>query len=949
MLPKRREMDYSRYGMKCYARKLKSPWRKLISKFWIIVFRLLLVGIVGAAICIITAGFGAVNALIDTAPVVKIAELTPMGYSSTSYYSDGTVAQSFAGAQANRVPVTIDEIPEMVQHTFVALEDERFYEHSGIDIRGIMRAGFSVFKEGGLNYGGSTITQQLLKNMVFSGGNEENGLDKIIRKIQEMFLAIKLEDEMSKGEILENYLNFVNLGNGAYGIEAAANTYFEKSVGELTLSEAAVIAPIAYSPTLRNPVNYPEENAERRLNCLKNMRDQGYCTQDEYDEAVADDVYGRIMDIASRKKSTTVTSFSYFTDELINHVTKDLSKELGITMEQAQHMLYFGGISIYTTQDRHIQSIVDKYYTDDANFPEFGFTSSTGSCYELYPSNLSVYHEDGTITHYHRNDLLQYFKDYNDTQGYYYHEHGRTGINELFLDIDDMNAKIEEFRNHVVKDGETYIEDKDIVKQPQSSFTVIEQATGEVKAIYGGRGPKTGLRTLNRASQSPRQVGSTFKVLASFLPAIDAAGLTLASVQDDSPFFYPQTTKEVYNWYNTGFRGLQTIRKGISSSLNIVAVRTLQQIGAPLGFEYLEKLGFSTLVRSKKMEDGTYYSDINLAIALGGLTDGVYNVELNAAYASIANKGVYNTPIMYTEIRDHDGYVLISKKPKSSQVMKTSTAWLLTDAMEDTITNGTGSRLAFKNYKMHLAGKTGTASKNNDLWFVGFSPYYTAAVWTGFDHNFEQKNKSYQQDLWRNIMEEIHSTLELPDKEFEMPDSIVKANICTKCGKLAVAGLCDEAEGGSTIASEFFAKGTVPTEKCTCHVRVEICTKSKKIARDDCPEKKRKSVVLLIKDENYEYPPEWEEILKKEYPFPITTSDTPYVYHPDELCDKHLPHGMMLDENGDLVPSDEADGAEAVDEETGQEEDEKKSKKKNAEQVNEDEGGDVVADDVPMG
>ena len=938
-------MDYSRYGMKCYARKLKSPLKKLKSKFWIVVFRLLIIGIVGVAICLITAGFGAVNALIDTVPQIKLDDLKPMGYSSTSYYSDGTVAQVFAGAQANRVLVSIDEIPVKVQHAFVALEDVRFYEHSGIDIKGIMRAGFSVVKVGDLSYGASTITQQLLKNLIFSGGNEDNYLDKIIRKVQEQYLAIKLEDYMTKDEILENYLNYINLGNGAYGIQAAAQSYFDKDVSELTISEAAVIASVAYSPTLRNPINYPEQNAERRASCLKNMKEAGYCTQEEYDEALADDVYTRIMDIASRKKTSNVTTFSYFTDELINQVTKDLSEELGITTDQAQHMLYFDGISIYTTQDRQIQSIVDKYYTDEENFPDFGFTSSTGSCYELNYS-LSVYHEDESVTHYQRHHLLDYFKDYNDTEGLYYHEHGRTGINELFLDEDDMNAKIEEFRNSVVKEGEKYIESKDFVKQPQSSFTVIEQATGEVKAVYGGRGPKTGLRTLNRATQSPRQVGSTFKVLASFLPAIDAAGLTLASVQDDSPFFYPQTTKEVYNWYNTGFRGLQTIRKGISSSLNIVAVRTLQQIGAPLGYSYLEKLGFSTLVKSKKMDDGTFYSDINLAIALGGLTDGVYNVELNAAYASIANKGVYNTPIMYTEIRDHDGNLLISKKTKSTQVMKTSTAWLLTDAMEDTITNGTGSRLAFKNYKMHLAGKTGTASKNNDLWFVGYSPYYTAAVWTGFDHNFEQKDKSYQQDLWRNIMEEIHTTLELPDKEFEMPDSIVKANICTKCGKLAVTGLCDEAEGGSCVASEFFAKGTVPTEKCTCHVRVTICSKSKKIARDECPDKKKKSVVLLVKDENYEYPPEWEAILKKEYKWPITTSDSPYVYHPDELCDKHLPNGMMLDENGDLVPSDEEE--EEPEESTG------KSKKEAEEETLpgvefDDEGGDVVADDVPAG
>ena len=329
-------MDYSRYGMKCYARKLKSPWRKLISKAWIIVFRLFLVAVVGVAICGITAGFGAVNALLDTAPPVAIDDLTSFGFSSTSYYSDGTVSQVFAGAQANRELVTIDQIPKHVQHAFIALEDTRFYEHNGIDIRGIMRAGYSVFKEGGLNYGGSTITQQLLKNRIFSGGNEERGLDKVIRKIQEMFLAIQLEDHMTKDEILEDYLNYVNLGNGAYGIQAAATTYFEKNVWELTLSEAAVIAPIAYSPTLRNPVKYPEENAERRKACLDTMKKLGYCSQEEYDEAITDDVYGRVMDVENRRKASSITTFSYFTDELINQVTKDMVEELGYTTEQAQ-------------------------------------------------------------------------------------------------------------------------------------------------------------------------------------------------------------------------------------------------------------------------------------------------------------------------------------------------------------------------------------------------------------------------------------------------------------------------------------------------------------------------------------------------------------------------------------------------------------------------------------
>lgn len=899
-------MDYSRQGVKDKQNNLKSVTKKMGSKFRIWILRIAIITVVAVAIVGVMGAYGAFKGLIDTSPDVELVTLEVSGFSSTSYYSDGTPAQLFFGAQANRVYVTIDEIPLLVQHCFVALEDERFYEHSGIDVRGILRAGVSIVHEGtGLSYGASTITQQLLKNTVFEGGNEQNNLDKIRRKVQEQFLAVELENVLSKDEILEYYLNFVNLGNGSYGVKTAAEGYFGKELSELTLSEAAVLAPIVLSPTYRNPINYPEDNAERRKACLDNMLEKGWCTKAEYDEAMADDVYTRIAAHALERKGRTIETFSYFTDELVEQVLNDLQERLGYTYEQAYNLLYYGGLSIYTTQDRKVQEIVDRYYNDESNFPKFGFTSSTGSCYELTYA-LSVYHPDGTVTHYQRSDLLKYFADYVDSEGLYYHENGsKKGISELLLSPDDIYAKIDEYRAAMVHEGDQAVESKYLTPQPQSSFSVIDQSNGQVVAVYGGRGPKSGSLTLNRATNTTRSVGSTFKVLASFLPAIDAAGMTLASVQDDVQYFYPGTNKEVINWYTTGFRGIQSIRTGISSSLNIVAVKTLEDIGASLGFEYLEKLGFSTLVKYKVNNDGTVYSDVNLSIALGGLTDGVTNVELCAAYAAIANGGVYNKPVYYTKIVDHDGNVILTNKPSARQVMKTSTAWLLTDAMHDTTTVGTGTNLAFKDYKMPVAGKTGTATKNNDLWFVGFTPYYTAAVWTGYDNNFNQKDKSYQQYLWRKIMEEIHTSKQLEYAEFEKPDSIVQAQICTKCGKLAVAGLCDEAEGGSCVKTEYFAKGTVPTQKCTCHVRVDICKKSGKLAGSECPEKRIKSVVLLVKDEYNKINPSTME--EYDPAVVIETWDTPYIYHPDQYCDYHLPDGAYLDEDGNIVYADPDD------------------------------------------
>ena len=423
----------------------------------------------------------------------------------------------------------------------------------------------------------------------------------------------------------------------------------------------------------------------------------------------------------------------------------------------------------------------------------------------------------------------------------------------------------------------------------------MDHSTGQVIALVGGRGEKTGSRTLNRATTTTRAVGSTFKVLASFLPAIDSAGMTLTTPIDDAPYYYPNSQKEVINWWAKGkkeffngpFYGLNTIRRGISYSMNVVAVKTMERVTPQISFNYLKKLGFSTLVDSRYDEStGQTYTDINLSLALGGLTDGVTNLELTAAYATIANNGIYNKPYLYTKVLDHEGRVILSNEPQSSQVIKTSTSYLLTSAMQDTVSGGsgvgTGSRLRFKEYKMPVAGKTGTASNNNDLWFCGYTPYYTASIWSGFDNNFSQINQSYQQDMWRTIMERIHAEKALPYKEFTIPDSVVTARICTKSGKLAVDGVCDHAEGGSTVRTEYFAKGTVPLEKCDVHIKASVCWLTEKLAGPNCPAEDVVEKVLLVKTE-----PElldWEGNVIE-----YTTTDTPNLLPTgeDAICYIH--------------------------------------------------------------
>ncbi len=893
-------MNFSKDETNKKIRNLKTRSKRFSSKLNVTAFRLFLLGVVFVVAVGVAAVAGIVKGLSATVPSIDLINVVPSGYASNTYFRDGTHAEILAGVEANRDYVEIVELPEYIKYAFVAMEDERFYEHDGIDMRGIMRALVSNLKEGGLDYGASTITQQLLKNQVFGGGNEDNPIVKLSRKIQEQFLAVELENRLSKDTILEYYINTVNYGNTAYGLQTAAKVYFSKDAKDLTLSEVTVLAAIPYSPTFQNPIHYPEDNKKRRDDCLKLMLDNGFCTREEYDEAMADDPYSRIQMVAQEKTETSY--YSYFTDAVIDAVINDLVERKGYTQAQATSMVYTGGLSIYTTQDRQIQEICDEVYTDESMFPAFGTGSKEGSLYELSYA-LSVQKPDGTAVHYQLSDLITYFDGFKKDSNVVVQLN--QGVYQLLCASDeDMAAYLDEFyAAHVTEGNEETGEPGDLVlgerrtftPQPQSSFCIMDHSTGQVVALVGGRGEKTGSRTLNRATTTTRAVGSTFKVLASFLPAIDSAGMTLTTPIDDTPYYYPNSQKEVINWWAKGskeffngpFYGLNTIRRGISYSMNVVAVKTMERVTPQISFNYLKKLGFSTLVDSRYDEaTGQTFSDINLSLALGGLTDGVTNLELTAAYATIANNGIYNKPYLYTKVLDHEGRVILSNEPQSTQVIKTSTSYLLTSAMQDTVSGGTGvgtgSRLRFKEYKMPVAGKTGTASNNNDLWFCGYTPYYTASVWSGFDNNFSQINQNYQQEIWRTIMERIHAEKELPYKEFTIPDSVVTAKICTKSGKLAVDGVCDHAEGGSTVRTEYFAKGTVPLEKCDVHIKASVCWLTEKLAGPNCPAEDVVEKVLLVKTETELL--DWEGNVIE-----YTTTDTPNLLPTgeDAICYIH--------------------------------------------------------------
>lgn len=804
------------YGRKSTAKKEKELLSKgtmIRKKFTVIFAKTLLVCLIAFTVVGGCAGYGVYKGIVDSAPDIHDIDATPTGYLSTVLDNQGNETATLVASGSNRVYVTIDEIPLDLQHAFVAIEDARFYEHNGIDITGIVRAGITGITSGRFSQGASTITQQLLKNNVFTDWTSESSFaDKMERKIQEQYLAIQLEKVEDKDWILENYLNTINLGQNTLGVQAASQRYFNKDVSELTLSECAVIAGITQNPSRYNPVSNPDANAERRTKVLNNMLDQGYIDQTAYDTAMADNVYDRIQIVDSETASDNINS--YFVDALTEQVIDDLMEVKGYTETQAYKALYEGGLTIYSTQDPSIQQICDEEVNNADNY---GSETKYSCSYRL-----TIQKADGTYQNYSEQTMLSYYQSKNSK------------YNIDFDSKEAVDAAIEQYKADIMEDGDTIVPNGESITytmQPQASMTVIDQSTGEVKAIVGGRGDKTANKTLNRATDTKRQPGSTFKILSAYAPALDIGGMTLASVQDDAPYTYSNAAHTPVNNYDKSYRGFTTIREGITYSINIVAVKTLTDIGVDIGYEYLQNFGFSTLCDSDRTQ----------ALALGGITNGVTNLELTAAYATIANGGTYTKPRFYTKILDHDGNVLIDNTPQTHTVLKETTAWLLTNAMEDVLTNGTGRPAHFNG--MPQAGKSGTTSSDRDALFAGYTPYYTCVVWGGYDDNAELSYTTYPKTLWKSVMGRIHENLDY--KDFDKPDGITTATVCKKSGKLAVAGLCDSDPRGSMVESEYFASGTVPKDYCDHHVRVTIDLSTGGIATDTCPEELRSSNVYI--------------------------------------------------------------------------------------------------------
>ncbi|MCM1119759.1 MAG: transglycosylase domain-containing protein [bacterium] len=811
-------MNYSRKGVRAKKKALNAKSQKIGRKVALLTLKLFLVAIVGVSVILASAGIGMFKGILASTPQITPSDVAPVGAATFVYDCEGNKLDELIAVNSNRIIVTQDKIPEHLALAFVAIEDARYYQHNGIDYKAMLRSGYQFIKTMGKEtQGASTITQQLLKNTIFTTWTSEgdNMIKKIKRKLQEQYLAIELTKILSKDEMLVRYLNTINLGQNTLGVEAASQRYFGKSCSELTLSESAVIAAITQNPSRYNPIRHPEENLKRRTRCLNDMLAYGFIDQAAYDEAIADNVYDRI-ESHNIDYIATNSSSSYFVDAVQRQVREDLLAA-GYDETRADFLLYSGGLRIMTAMDPKIQAIADAEVANPDNYPP--------NVKWLLDYALTIKHADGSHDNYSKEMMTKYFKENIDKN-----------FNLIFTSQEAALEAIEQYRNALMKEGDDYDENYHLTPQPQTALAVIEQETGYVRALVGGRGAKEGRLTFNRATDAMRQPGSCFKILAAYAPALDSYGITLANVYIDSPFNYADGTP-VHNWYGETYKGPVTVRYAIEQSMNIIAVKTITQITPKLSYEYLLNFGFSTLT-TDKIVGNQRKGDMNQSTALGGLTDGVTPLELTAAYATIANGGVYNKPKLYTQVLDAEGNVILDNTgfENSHRVLQESTAFLLTEAMVDVVTKGTGTSTNF-NREMAIAGKTGTTSNYVDVWFAGYTPYYTCATWVGYDNNVHMNSKRGENNesniakiIWRNVMEQIHANLQ--NQAFYVPtDGVVQYTVCKDSGKLPNPGVCPE----TSLHSEYFAVGTVPLEMCDVHYSGLICEYDQLPASAECP------------------------------------------------------------------------------------------------------------------
>ena len=736
--------------------------KRVILIFVILVFLLMLVG----------GGILAGIFFSDKWSITK-EELISSGNTEV-YDSEGKQIAILSASEGNgnRKVITLDQMGKYTANAYIAIEDKRFYEHSGVDILRTAKATISyVLRKGSSDVGGgSTITQQLVKNIMRD--KADTGTAGMERKIREMSRAYKVESMLTKNQIIEKYLNIIFIGgNDLHGVEYGAQYYFAKSAKDLDLAESAFLAGINDGPNMYNPYG-EEDNSElikaRTKLVLSFMKEQNRISEDPeeaeklYNEAVAKVEKG----LEFKKGTIQIGNISYFVYEAVNNAAQDLAEQKDIDFKEAKSMIESGGYKLYTTQVTSIQEEV------------------------LKEMAKKQYIQKRTIT------------------------------------VKDENGK------NVKKQDTT-----------QAGTTIIDHTNGRVVAMGGALGSDQGT-DINFAMVTSKQTGSSIKPLANIAPGLEEKVITAATVFDDTP----TTFRGDYSPKNAvSYLGLCTVRKAIEVSSNIVNIKIAYNVGINTAIKYLHEFGLTTYTEE---DDGS------MSLAIGGATHSSSTLQMAAAYATLANKGVYIEPTFYTKLTDSDGKTILEPKQETRRVISEANAFIISDILTDVVTgySGTASTCAISG--MDVACKTGTTDNSTNVWLCGYTPYYAGATWYGFNQEEYTLNQIWAaRSIWGNIMKNVHKNL--PKKRFTKPDGVVSATVCKDSGKIATKECTKK-------YTEYFTKGNVP-KACDGHETLKICKESGKIATEFCPNVEEKVYTAKPEKENNS---NWVSKQKNRYTIP---------------------------------------------------------------------------------
>lgn len=726
-----RKREYKDRKQKKNSPKNQSKVTKFLKWFFIGV---LLLGITAITI----VGFYVLS-IIRSSPELDVQAIQSLNQPSILYDDQGNFMDNVI-TREQRYVVKSDEIPDNLKKAFVAIEDERFYEHKGIDIKRIAGVIASNIKGklSGSNtvQGASTITQQLIKNAVLT--NEVS----YERKIKEMYLALELEKHLSKDEILTTYLNTIPMGGYQYGVSAAAQRFFSKNVSDLNLIECAYLGGLTQAPTSYDGLSeINKENPSRYLNRTKSvlfkMHELGYISSEQYNNAINEIDTTGIKFKPNNKLSKT--NFEWFTRPTITQVKQDLMNKYKYTQDEVDKLIANGGLKIYTSMDRNLQNNVQKVLDDPNN-------------YKAITNNPNEKNED------------------------------------------------------------------DVYKL-QASATIIDYKTGHVKALVGGRGEQPAM-SHNRAYYDLKSIGSATKPLTVYGPAIDLGLGGAGSVVNDSPLTNKELSSTGYkdqpkNEYNS-YRGPLTFREAIKISSNLAAIKVADEVGVSNSIAYGEKLGLVYGPHSRGISTtalGQFQNDPNNP-------DGGNTYTLASAFGVFGNNGVKTNAKLYTKVLDSHGNVLLdTSTPEEIKIFSPQTSYIVYDMLKDQVESGSAKPAKFGN--IPVAGKTGTTTGDKDYLFAGLTPYYSAAIWIGYDKPREMRTSSgiVTSPIFGKIMGLAHKGLQY--KEVEQPSGINKIAVCMDSG-LKPTSLCTQDPRGSRVYYDWFINGSAPNQYCNYHTNSHV-------------------------------------------------------------------------------------------------------------------------------